>query len=137
MSAQEDNTLDTDVGGEAQSEGKTKKDDNSQSVIGPPKRIPALRIRWGLSLECRPLQTKLRIADDILTFLAEAAMENEHIDKAMAAMGIAQKLKEEENVIVARRGGSTSVQAGTIIQQDCPTADQGSPLSDLELVELG
>ena len=65
----------------------------------------ALRMRWGLSPECsepRPLQTKLRIADEILTFLAEAALEIEQIDKAVAAMGIAQNLKDEENVIVAR-----------------------------------
>ena len=39
-------------------------------------------------------------------------MDNAQIDKAMAATGIAQNLKMEENVIVARGGGSKSVQAG-------------------------
>ena len=48
---------------------------------------------------------QLRIADEILTFLAEAALENSQVDKAMAAMGIAQILREQENVIVARGGG--------------------------------
>ena len=38
---------------------------------------------------------------------------NEQIDKAMTAMGIAQNLKEEEEgVVVARGGGSKSVQVG-------------------------
>ena len=69
----------------------------------------------GLHPECsepRPVQMKLPIAHEILTFLAEAALENEHIDKAMAAMGITKNLKEEENVIAVRGGGSTSVQSG-------------------------
>ena len=48
----------------------------------------------------------------MFTILAEAAPENEHVDKATAAMGIAQKLKKEENVVVARGGGSTSEQKG-------------------------
>ena len=39
------------------------------------------------------MQTKIRVADEVLTSLAAAALENEHIDKAMAAMGIAQNLK--------------------------------------------
>ena len=34
--------------------------------------------------------TKLRVADEILTLPPEAALENEQIDKAMAAMGVAQ-----------------------------------------------
>ena len=38
-------------------------------------------------------------------------LENEQNDKAMAAMGIAQNLKEE-TVVVARGGGSKSVRVG-------------------------
>ena len=48
----------------------------------------------------------------LLTILAEAALENEQIDKAMAAMGIVQNLKKEENVVVAPGGGSKSVRMG-------------------------
>ena len=48
---------------------------------------------------------QLRIADEMLTFPEEAALENSQVDKAMAAMGIAQILREQENVIVARGGG--------------------------------
>ena len=69
----------------------------------------------GLSSECSepwPTKTKLRVADEILTFLEGAAFENEQIDMAMAAVGIARNLKKEENVIVARGVGATSVQAG-------------------------
>ena len=68
-----------------------------------------------MSSECSepwPTKTKLRVADEILTFLEGAAFENEQIDMAMAAMGIAGNLKKEENVIVAREVGATSVQAG-------------------------
>ena len=53
---------------------------------------------------------KLRVADEVLTILAETALESEQIDKAMAA--IAQILIQEENVLVARGGGSKSVQNG-------------------------
>ena len=42
----------------------------------------------------------------------EEALEIEHIDMAMAALGTTRDLKGEENVIVARGGGSKSVQAG-------------------------
>ena len=45
-------------------------------------------------------------------FLEEAVFENEQLDRAMAAMGIAQNLKKEEDVIVARGVGATSVLAG-------------------------
>ena len=55
---------------------------------------------------------KLRVADEVLTILIEAAVENTQIDKAMAAMGIAQKLKEVENVVVAPGCDSKSVQTG-------------------------
>ena len=41
-----------------------------------------------------------------------SAGKNEQIDKAMAAMGVSQNLKKEENVVVARGGGSKSVQMG-------------------------
>ena len=54
---------------------------------------------------------KLR-GDEVLTILSEAALENAQIDKAVAAMGIAQNLKNEEKAIVARGGGSKSVQMG-------------------------
>ena len=75
-----------------------------------PEQNLALRMRWGSSLACT--STHLRVADEIMTFLGGAPFENEHIDKAVAAMGTAQNLKEEENVMVAREGGSKSVQAG-------------------------
>ena len=42
----------------------------------------------------------------------QAALENEQIDKGITAMGIALNLKEEENVLLARGGGSKSVQMG-------------------------
>ena len=54
----------------------------------------------------------MRVADEVLTILAEAALENEQIDKAMEAMGIAQNLKKKENVVVARGGGPKSVHTG-------------------------
>ena len=55
--------------------------------------------------EPRPHQAEIRIAEEVLTILAEAALENQQIDKAMEAMGIAQDLKKEENVVVARGEG--------------------------------
>ena len=48
---------------------------------------------------------KLRVADEVLAVLAEAALENEHIHKAMAAMGTAQNLNEE-HAVVAQGDGS-------------------------------
>ena len=41
-------------------------------------------------------QAEIRIADEVLSTSAEAALENEQIDKA-AAMGIAQNLEKEES----------------------------------------
>ena len=107
--------------------GKTKKDDNRQSMIGTRRESRAegeMGVRLvnaanlGLCKRNFELRTRYHMAvaslglDEVLTFPAEAALENAQIDKAMAAMGIAQNLKEEENVTVARGGGSTSVQAG-------------------------
>ena len=54
--------------------------------------------RWELPHGCsepRPRQAEIRIADEVLTTSAQAALESEQIDKAMAAMGIAQNLKKE------------------------------------------
>ena len=62
--------------------------------------------------EPRPQQAKIWIADEVLAILAEAALENELVDKAMEAMGIAPNLKKEQNVVVAREEGSKSVQTG-------------------------
>ena len=45
--------------------------------------------------EARPTSTKLLVADKILTFVGERAFENEQIDTAMAVMGIAQNLSEQ------------------------------------------
>ena len=42
----------------------------------------------------------VRVADEVLTILAEAALENEQIDRATVATDIAQNLKKEENVVV-------------------------------------
>ena len=55
-------------------------------------------------------EKELRSADEVLTILTEAALENEQVDKAMENMGIAQNRKQEENVVVARGAGSKSVQ---------------------------
>ena len=65
-----------------------------------------------MSSECSepwPTKTKLRVADEILTFLEGAAFENEQIDVAMAAMGIAGNLKKEENNICASRSWSSDM----------------------------
>ena len=54
----------------------------------------ATRRRWGFPLgrrEPRPRQAENGIEDEVLTVSAEAALENEQIDKAVAAMGVAQK----------------------------------------------
>ena len=56
--------------------------------------------------------SKLRAADDIFTFFMKAAFENKQIGKAVSVMGSAQNLKKEEDVIVARGVGATSVQSG-------------------------
>ena len=65
----------------------------------------------------QPQQREIRIADEVLTILAEAALENEQIGKAMEAMeamgmDTALNLKQEENIVVARGDGSKSVQMG-------------------------
>ena len=43
--------------------------------------------------EPRPLQMNIRVADEVLAILAVAALENEQIDKGMAAMGNAQNFE--------------------------------------------
>ena len=63
----------------------------------PKKERPAEHAtgrRWRLPHGCsepRPRQAQNGIEDEVLTISAEAAVENEQIDKAMAAMGDAQK----------------------------------------------
>ena len=52
------------------------------------------------------------VADEMLTFLEEAAFEIEQFGRAMEAMGIALNLQKEEDVIVATGVGATSVLAG-------------------------
>ena len=42
-----------------------------------------------------PTSRKLLVADEILTFIGERAFENEQIDTAMAVLGIAQNLSEQ------------------------------------------
>ena len=42
--------------------------------------------------EPRPHQAEIPIANEVLTILAKALLENEHFDEAMEAMGIAQNL---------------------------------------------
>ena len=81
--------------------GKNQKDDRRPTKKGPQKKT--------LHQE---EASKIRVAGEVLTILAEAALENEQIDKAMEAMGIAQKMKKEENVVVARGGGPKSVHTG-------------------------
>ena len=52
--------------------------------------------------ELRPQQTTLRVAAAFLTCPAETVLENDRIDQKMAAIGIVENLKKEENVGVAR-----------------------------------
>ena len=63
--------------------------------------------------EPRQQQAEMRIADGFLTILAEAALENEQMDKAMEAMGIARSLKKEEDIVVARGEGAKFGTNGT------------------------
>ena len=61
--------------------------------------------RWDLPHGCsepRPRQAEIRTADEVLYDFSGGS----------AAMDIAQNLKKEENVVVARGGGSKSVQMG-------------------------
>ena len=69
---------------------------------------------WRLPCGCSEPQPQqvIRIADEVLAILAEAALENEQIDKAMEAMGVAQNLEQEENVVMAREEGSKMVLMG-------------------------
>ena len=54
---------------------------------------------------------EVRIADEVLTILAEAALENYQIDRALTAMGTTQNLKEENVVVAPKKNGSKSTQA--------------------------
>ena len=61
--------------------------------------------KWRLPQGCSepmPQQAEIRTADEVLTILAEPALENEQIHKAMEAMGVAQNLKKEEKVRVGQ-----------------------------------
>ena len=70
--------------------------------------------KWRVPCACSEpwSQQVIRTADEVLTILAEAALENEQIDKAMEAMGVAQNLQNEESVVVARGEGSKMVLMG-------------------------
>ena len=49
--------------------GKIQETDHHLTTSGPPEEHPAPRVRWGLSPGCseaRPLQMKLRVADEVL-----------------------------------------------------------------------
>ena len=64
--------------------------------------------KWRMPQGCselRPHQAETGIADEVLTILAEAALENQQIDKAMEAMDKAQNLKKEKDVVVSRGEG--------------------------------
>ena len=104
-------------------------DDSGDGIEEPRQNLPHEKKRpteyvtgskWGLPHGCsgpRSQQAEIRIADEVLTILAEAALKNEQIDKAMEAMepmgmGTALNLKKEENIVVARGEGSKSVQVG-------------------------
>ena len=54
--------------------------------------------------EPRPSSAAVPVADEIITFLREAKIENRQIDRAMSSMGF------EENVIVASCPGARSAQ---------------------------
>ena len=54
---------------------------------------------------------EVRIADEVLTILAEAALEHYQIDRALTAMGTTQNLKEENVVVAPKKNGSKSTQA--------------------------
>ena len=71
--------------------------------------------KWRMPEGCsehRPQQTQIRFAGEVLTSVPGAALESEQIGKVMEAMGIAQNLKGEEDVAVARGEGSKFVQFG-------------------------
>ena len=117
VDSEERNELYQDGEGDADSWAGVGMDDGDAVLTGEPRQNSppegeraaehATGRRWELPHGCsepRPRQAENRIADDVLTIFAEAAVENEQIDKAMAAMGIAQNLKEEENVVVGARG---------------------------------
>ena len=79
----------------------------NQALERFPERMPGEN--WSLPHECsepRPRDNRTRIADEVLTILSEAALENEQIDKAMPVMGVAQNLHE------AKENGPKSLQMG-------------------------
>ena len=114
------------------SELRVEIDDNGDGIEELRQNLPHEKERltenvtgamWGLPRGCSGpwlQQAEIRIADEVLTVLAEAALENEQIGKAMGVMeameamgmGTAQNLKKEENMVVARGEGSKSVQMG-------------------------
>ena len=99
------------------------------------------------SFECsepRPLQMKRRIADVILTF--PAALEHAQIDKAMAAVGIAQNLEEsswpweaEQKSVQAASGQATSqgLRAGSYDRQQADLECLSPKSGKRELLQLG
>ena len=69
---------------------------------------------------------KLRVADDLLTLLVEAALDKEQVDKAMAAMGIAQNLNEGGE---RHRGKRRRIKVGA---SGCGTTNMpGAPCGEL------
>ena len=68
-----------EAGGEKQFRARPRRT-TSASRCWAPKENPAQRMRWGLSpASSEPRPTQLQVADEMLTFLGEAAFENEQI----------------------------------------------------------
>ena len=64
--------------------------------------------------EPRPHQAKIGIADEVLTILAEAALENQQIDKAMEANRHSAESKERKGCRCVATRGIMSVHNGTV-----------------------
>ena len=79
------------------------------------KRTLRIARGWEPSSSCREPRHRsaaVRVADEIITFLREAKIENRQIDRAMAGTGFKQNLKKEDDVIVTRGPGARSVHLG-------------------------
>ena len=109
---------------------KTKKNEECQTQSGLQKRIPRQGFIWMQRTSASADETStcrryIGLAYDFLTFLADAALENAQIDKAMATMGIAQNLKKERHRSKRRR---MKVGARRVGASDMP----GAPCGELK-----
>ena len=94
-------------------------DDNCQSMIGP-KRESCTAGDEMRAVSLDPLQ-QLLVADKIWTFLGVPAFEHEHTDMAMAVMGVAQNLSEQN---LCNKSGASDLE---------PKDDGEIPLQQVDL----